>query len=104
MREYVDKYGGDAEDYIGANYKALGYSSKSAAISAWKVYQQVDSTGGYNKSKFDAAMSSLDSMLAQNQTDTIPAALDNLWPQLSDTQKSTLQKLLRKRGLQYEED
>ena len=104
VREYVDKYGGDAEDYIGANYKALGYSSKSAAVSAWKVYQQVDSTGGYNKTKFDAAMSGLNSMLGQNQTDTIPAALDNLWPQLSDTQKSTLQKLLRKYGLQYEGD
>ena len=34
VREYVDKYGGDAEDYIGANYKALGYSSKSAAVAA----------------------------------------------------------------------
>ena len=104
VREYVDKYGGDAEDYIGANYKALGYSSKSAAVSAWKVYQQVDSTGGYNKTKFDAAMSSLNSMLGQGKTDTIPGALDNLWPQLSDTQKSTLQKLLRKYGLQYEGD
>lgn len=30
---------GDAEDYIRANYKALGYSSVNAALSAWKVYQ-----------------------------------------------------------------
>lgn len=104
VQEYVDKYGGDAEDYIGANYKALGYSSKSAAISAWKVRQQMETTGGYNKTKFDAAMSGLNSMLGQNQTDTIPGALDNLWPKLSDTQKSTLQKLLKKYGLQYEGD
>lgn len=38
----VDAYvgiGGDAEDYIKANYKALGYSSQSAAIAAYNVYK-----------------------------------------------------------------
>jgi chemotaxis protein histidine kinase CheA len=37
----VDAYvsrGGDAADYIGANYKALGYKSKSQAVSAYNVY------------------------------------------------------------------
>lgn len=101
--EYVSNYGGDAEDYIGANYKALGYSSKSAAVSAWKVRQQMESNA-YNKTRFDAAMSSLRTMLRQNKTDTIPGALDNLWPKLSDTQKDTLQKLLSEYGLQYEGD
>ena len=40
--EDVDAYvgiGGDAEDYIKANYKALGYSSPSAAIAAYNVYK-----------------------------------------------------------------
>lgn len=40
--EDVDEYvgiGGDAEDYIKANYKALGYSSQSAAIAAYNVYK-----------------------------------------------------------------
>lgn len=40
--EDVDAYvgiGGDAEDYIKANYKALGYSSQSAAIAAYNVYK-----------------------------------------------------------------
>lgn len=38
----VDAYvgiGGDAEDYIKANYKTLGYSSQSAAIAAYNVYK-----------------------------------------------------------------
>lgn len=38
----VDAYvgiGGNAEDYIKANYKALGYSSPSAAIAAYNVYK-----------------------------------------------------------------
>lgn len=38
----VDAYvgiGGNAEDYIKANYKALGYSSQSAAIAAYNVYK-----------------------------------------------------------------
>lgn len=38
----VDAYvgiGGNAEDYIKANYKALGYSSSSAAIAAYNVYK-----------------------------------------------------------------
>lgn len=40
--EDVDAYvaiGGNAEDYIKANYKALGYSSSSAAIAAYNVYK-----------------------------------------------------------------
>lgn len=44
VEDYV-AIGGDAEDFIKANYKALGYSSQSAAVSAWKVVQTQNGAG-----------------------------------------------------------
>lgn len=40
VEDWEKKYGeGAVEDYIGEHYKALGYSSKSAALSAWNNYK-----------------------------------------------------------------
>ncbi len=37
VEDWVSRYGGDAaEDYIKENYKTLGYSSQSAALSGWR--------------------------------------------------------------------
>lgn len=113
VEAYVSDYGGDAEDYIGANYKALGYSSKSAAVSAWKVYQQKQRVDGeraqqeeretaYNSSYFNAALSSINTALRQGRLDNLQGALDRLWPKLSAKQRQQLQAHLALYSVQYE--
>lgn len=113
VEAYVSDYGGDAEDYIGANYKALGYSSKSAAFSAWKVYQQKQRVDGeraqqkeqgtaYNSSYFYAALSSINTALRHGALENLSGALDRLWPKLSAEQKQKLQELLALYSVQYE--
>lgn len=113
VEAYVSDYGGDAEDYIGANYKALGYSSKSAALSAWKVYQQKQRVDGeraqqedqktaYNSSYFNAALSSINTALRHGALENLSGALDRLWPKLSAEQKQKLQELLALYSVQYE--
>lgn len=113
VEAYVSDYGGEAEDYIGANYKALGYSSKSAALSAWKVYQQKQRVDGeraqqgeqgtaYNSSYFNAALSSINTALRQGALENLSGALDRLWPKLSAAQKQKLQEQLALYGVQYE--
>lgn len=113
VEAYVSDYGGDAEDYIGANYKALGYSSKSAALSAWKVYQQKQRVDGeraqqgeqgtaYNSSYFNAALSSINTALRHGSLENLSGALDRLWPKLSAEQKQKLQELLALYSVQYE--
>lgn len=113
VEAYVSDYGGDAEDYIGANYKALGYSSKSAALSAWKVYQQKQRVDGeraqqeeqetaYNSSYFNAALSSINTALRHGSLENLSGALDRLWPKLSAAQKQKLQELLALYSVQYE--
>lgn len=109
VEAYVSDYGGDAEDYIGANYKALGYSSKSAAFSAWKVYQQKQRVDGeraqqtaYNSSYFNAALSSINTALRHGALENLSGALDRLWPKLSAEQKQKLQELLALYSVQYE--
>lgn len=113
VEAYVSDYGGDAEDYIGANYKALGYSSKSTALSAWKVYQQKQRVDGeraqqkeqetaYNSSYFNAALASINTALRHGALENLSGALDRLWPKLSAAQKQKLQELLALYGVQYE--
>lgn len=113
VEAYVSDYGGDAEDYIGANYKALGYSSKSTALSAWKVYQQKQRVDGeraqqedqktaYNSSYFNAALSSINTALRHGALENLSGALDRLWPKLSAEQKQKLQELLALYSVQYE--
>lgn len=113
VEAYVSDYGGEAEDYIGANYKALGYSSKSAALSAWKVYQQKQRVDGeraqqgeqgtaYNSSYFNAALSSINTALRHGALENLSGALDRLWPKLSAEQKQKLQELLALYSVQYE--
>lgn len=113
VEAYVSDYGGEAEDYIGANYKALGYSSKSTALSAWKVYQQKQRVDGeraqqedqktaYNSSYFNAALSSINTALRHGSLENLSGALDRLWPKLSAEQKQKLQELLALYSVQYE--
>lgn len=61
------------------------------------------SSSGYNESYFNAALSSLSTMLAQGKTDSAVSGIDSFWSKLSDVQKSSVQTLLGKYGLKYTE-
>lgn len=66
----VDAYvalGGDAEDYINANYKALGYSSASQAQAAYTV-RMTQNTALSSKSTLSRVKSVLGSMIASGST------------------------------------
>lgn len=53
VEDWVSLYGdGAAEDYIKANYKALGYTSQSAALAAWNNHRL---EGGYQSLISDLA-------------------------------------------------
>lgn len=60
-------------------------------------------SGGYNASSFNAAMSSLRTMLAQGKTDYAVGGIDSFWGKLSDEQKERVRKLLKEYGLTYME-
>lgn len=103
--EYAQK-GGDPEDYIKLHWKEYGYSSQTAALSGYKVYQTEsswESDGGYNTDYFRQAMNSLSTSLAQGNAERAASGIDSFWGKLSDAQKRQVQNLLGQYGLSYEE-
>ena len=55
-----------------------------------------------NESAFGAAMNGLQGTLMSGKADSSTvAALDKLWPQLSDDQKQRMQIILARHGLSY---
>lgn len=89
-----------------ANYQKYGFTSSSGLYSDyenWLEGQSGGSGGGYNSSNFNAAMSSLRTMLAQGRTDSAVGGIDSFWGKLSDEQKARVQKMLNEYGLTYTE-
>ena len=90
-----------------ANYQKYGFTSSSGLYSDyenWLEGQNGGSSGdGYNSSYFNAAMSSLRTMLAQGRTDYAVGGIDSFWDKLSDEQKARVQKMLNEYGLTYTE-
>lgn len=93
-----------------ANYTKYGFTSSSGLYSDYENW--LESNGGsesgsgstgYNSSNFNAAMSSLNTMLNQGRDDAAVSGIDSFWNKLSDAQKAEVQKLLARYGLSYEE-
>lgn len=106
--EYAQK-GGDPEDYIKLYWKDYGYSSQTAALSGYKVYQtengyNAEQDIGYNSAYFTAAMNSLGTMLAQGNAEGAISGIDSFWSKLSTAQRQQVQELLARYGYSYEED
>ena len=90
-----------------ANYQRYGFTSSSGLYSDYENWLEGQnggsSGGGYNSSYFNAAMSSLRTMLAQGRTDYAVGGIDSFWDKLSDEQKARVQKMLNEYGLTYTE-
>lgn len=91
-----------------ANYQKYGFTSSSGLYSDYENWLEGQNGGssseGYNSSNFNAAMSSLRTMLAQGRTDYAVGGIDSFWDKLSDEQKARVQKMLDEYGLTYTED
>ena len=91
-----------------ANYQKYGFTSSSGLYSDYENWLEGQNGGsgsgsGYNSSYFNAAMSSLRTMLAQGRTDYAVGGIDSFWGKLSDEQKARVQKMLNEYGLTYTE-
>lgn len=99
---------GYPKSFISNNYKKYGFSSSSSLYDDYESWLEGQNGGssseGYNSSNFNAAMSSLRTMLAQGRTDYAVGGIDSFWDKLSDEQKARVQKMLNEYGLTYTED
>lgn len=99
---------GYPKSFISNNYKKYGFSSSSSLYDDYENWLEGQNGGssseGYNSSNFNAAMSSLRTMLAQGRTDYAVGGIDSFWDKLSDEQKARVQKMLDEYGLTYTED
>ena len=99
---------GYPKSYIANNYKKFGFTSSSGVYGDYENWLEGQNGGssseGYNSSNFNAAMSSLRTMLAQGRTDHAVGGIDSFWNKLSDEQKARVQKMLNEYGLTYTED
>ena len=91
-----------------ANYQKYGFTSSSGLYSDYENWLEGQNGGsgtgsGNNSSYFNAAMSSLRTMLAQGRTDYAVGGIDSFWDKLSDEQKARVQKMLNEYGLTYTE-
>ncbi len=93
MQKY---YGVTADGKWGTNSKKA--AGGLTADQAWAKYQ---GSSGMNGSNFNAAMSSIRSMLDQGKTSNLYGGISSMWGKLSDSQKQTVQKLLGQYGLSY---
>ena len=57
--------------------------------------------GGINSARFSAMARSLATQLEGGNTGAILSGLDEVWPDLSNTQRQTLQELLARYGYAY---
>lgn len=103
---------GYPKSYIANNYKKFGFTSSSGVYDGYEDWLDKrensgsdggGSSEGYNSSNFNAAMSSLRTMLAQGRTDYAVGGIDSFWNKLSDEQKARVQKMLNEYGLTYTE-
>lgn len=108
---WVNKFGEDAaEDYIKENYKSLGYSSQSAALSGWNNYlleserqAKVDNMNAQrDASYFKQEAEAMSAMLQSGKKDTAKARLNYLWENnvITQAELDQLKTLFAKFGVQ----
>lgn len=103
VEEWVSLYGEDAaEDYIKENYKALGYSAQSAALSGWKNHRR-ETGSGLGDAGFSALARGIVGALDSGSEDSAAARLEGMWEKLSWGEKDKMRQLLARYGLEYEE-
>mgnify|MGYP004528510027 CR=1 FL=1 len=85
-----------------ANYQKYGFTSSSGLYSDYENWLEGQnggsSGGGYNSSNFNAAMSSLRTMLEQGKTDYAEGGIRSFWDKLNDAQKQKVRALVESYG------
>lgn len=98
---------GHPESYIANHYKEYGFSSKTGLADEYATWQSGQDSSAFNGSYFNAAMSSLRTMLNQGGDDRLANAeqgVSSIWNKLNARQKAEVQKLLAEYGIAYEGD
>lgn len=86
-----------------ANYQKYGFTSSSGLYSDYENWLEGQNGGGgsgsgYNSSNFNAAMSSLRTMLEQGKTDYAEGGIRSFWDKLNDAQKQKVRALVESYG------
>ena len=85
-----------------SNYQKYGFTSSSGLYSDYENWLEGQnggsSGGGYNSSYFNAAMSSLRTMLEQGKTDYAEGGIRSFWDKLNDAQKQKVRALVESYG------
>lgn len=92
---------GYPKSYIANNYKRFGFTSSSGAYDGYEDWLDKRQNGGeteYNPAYFRAAMSSLNTLLAQGKTDNAISGIQSFWDKLSEAQKEQVRKLVASYG------
>lgn len=85
------------------NYQKYGFTSSSGLYSDYENWLEGQNGGGgsgsgYNSSNFNAAMSSLRTMLEQGKTDYAEGGIRSFWDKLNDAQKQKVRALVESYG------
>lgn len=93
---------GYPKSFIANNYKKYGFTSSSNLYDDYEGWLEEQdgsgSSGGYNSSNFNAAMSSLRTMLEQGKTDLVQGGINSFWDKLNDSQKQQVKALVESYG------
>lgn len=91
---------GYPKSYIANNYKKFGFTSSSGVYDDYKDWLEGQNSGEteYNPAYFRAAMSSLNTLLAQGKTDNAISGIQSFWDKLSEAQKEQVRKLVASYG------
>lgn len=98
---------GHPESYIANHYKEYGFNKSTGLADEYETWKSDQDSSAFNGSYFNAAMSSLRTMLNQGGDDRLANAekgVSSMWNKLNARQKAKVQKLLAEYGIAYEGD
>ncbi len=98
---------GHPESYIANHYKEYGFNKSTGLAGEYETWKSGQDSSAFNGSYFNAAMSSLRTMLNQGGNDRLANAeqgVSSMWNKLNARQKAEVQKLLAEYGIAYEGD
>lgn len=98
---------GHPESYIANHYKEYGFNKSTGLSGEYETWKSEQDSSAFNGSYFNAAMSSLRTMLNQGGDDRLANAekgVSSMWNKLNARQKAEVQKLLAEYGIAYEGD
>lgn len=96
---------GYPQSFIANNYKNYGFTSSTGLYNEfkdWNAGVEAERADGMNPSHFNASASAIMAQVSQGLYDNALAQVDNIWGQLNDDQRESLQAALKKYQIEYE--